>query len=159
MVMLWQTELGWPLPENRAEWLGLSSGLMFALSNVLARKATHLDIRLKSFGVWSGAVALSLLPALWTPPAFHSLVTLAPQTWLLLAAIGATIFGVTLAVQYGLAHTPANQAIVIFLFELVVAAISSYYLAGEAMTTREWLGGAMIVAASLFSGELEKAND
>ncbi|MDP2784248.1 MAG: EamA family transporter, partial [Sulfurimicrobium sp.] len=68
-------------------------------------------------------------------------------------------FGVTLTVQYGLSHTPANQAIVIFLFELVVAAISSYFLAGELMTMQEWLGGAMIVAASLFSGKLEQQHD
>ena len=54
--------------------------------------------------------------------------------WLLV--VGVTIFCVTLTVQFGLAHTPANQAIVIFLFELVVAAISSYFLAGEIMSRR-----------------------
>ncbi|HLA41347.1 MAG TPA: EamA family transporter, partial [Candidatus Glassbacteria bacterium] len=73
--------------------------------------------------------------------------------WLLLVSI--LIFAVTLTVQYGLARAPANQAIVIFLFELVVAAVASYLLAGEVMTLQEWLGGAMIVAASLFSGKLE----
>jgi drug/metabolite transporter (DMT)-like permease len=62
---------------------------------------------------------------------------------------------VNLVVQYGLTHTPANQAIVVFLFELVVAAMSSWLLADEAMDAREWMGGAMIVAASLFSGQLE----
>ena len=38
---------------------------------------------------------------------------------------------------------------VIFLFELVVAAIASYYLANEVMTWNEWVGGLLIVAASL----------
>jgi drug/metabolite transporter (DMT)-like permease len=37
------------------------------------------------------------------------------------------------------------------MFELVVAAVSSYFLAGEAMTAREWMGGAMIIAATLMS--------
>jgi drug/metabolite transporter (DMT)-like permease len=37
----------------------------------------------------------------------------------------------------------------------VVAALSSWLLAGEAMRPQEWVGGAMIVAASLFSGKLE----
>ena len=57
----------------------------------------------------------------------------------------------TLMVQYGLTHTLATRAVVIFLFELVVAAISAYLLAGEALGVREWVGGMMIVAASVFA--------
>jgi len=58
------------------------------------------------------------------------------------------------AVQYGLTHTPANQAIVIFLFELVFAAIAAYLLVGEKMTTQEMLGALLIVSASLLSGKV-----
>ncbi|WP_438362171.1 hypothetical protein [Methyloversatilis discipulorum] len=51
---------------------------------------------------------------------------------------------------------PASVAVIaLFLFELVVAAISSWWLAGEVMGLKEWIGGAMIIAASLFSGHLE----
>jgi drug/metabolite transporter (DMT)-like permease len=75
--------------------------------------------------------------------------------WLLVGLIGLVLLATNLFVQYGLTHTPANRAIVIFLFELVVAALSSWLLAEEAMTLKEWVGGAMIVAASLFSGKLE----
>lgn len=159
VVMLWRPEYGLPLPQNFAEWMGLSAGLMFALTNVLARKATEFDIVLKSVSVWSGVVLFSLLALLLNPAQFQVLPVLPLGGWVWLLAIGAAIFGVTLIVQYGLARTPANQAIVIFLFELVVAAISSYILAGEAMTAQEWVGGAMIVAASLFSGKLEQQHD
>lgn len=159
VVMLWRPEFGMPLPQNRAEWLGLSAGLMFALSNVLARKAHHLDVQTKSVSIWVGVALLSLLPILWTPAEAGHVVNLAWSGWLWLLVIGMAIFCVTLTVQYGLSHTPANQAIVIFLFELVVAAISSYFLAGEAMSAQEWIGGAMIVAASLFSGKLEKQHE
>ena len=65
------------------------------------------------------------------------------------------LLATNLFVQYGLTHTSANRAIVIFLFELVVAALASWLLAGEAMTLQEWLGGTLIVAASLLSGRLE----
>ena len=159
VVMLWRPEFGLPLPQNQAEWLALSAGLMFALSNVLARKAHNLDIQVKSLSIWIGVGLLSLVPILWAPSEAQPLTTLAWNGWLWLLFIGVAIFGVTLTVQYGLSHTPANQAIVIFLFELVVAAISSYFLAGELMTAQEWLGGAMIVAASLFSGKLEQQHD
>jgi drug/metabolite transporter (DMT)-like permease len=32
-----------------------------------------------------------------------------------------------------------------------VAAISSYLLAGESLSAREWIGGAMIIAAAVFA--------
>jgi drug/metabolite transporter (DMT)-like permease len=159
VVMLWRPEFGMPLPQNQAEWLGLSAGLMFALSNVLARKAHHLGVQTKSVSIWVGVALLSLLPILWAPSEAVALGTLAWSGWLWLLVIGVAIFCITLTVQFGLAHTPANQAIVIFLFELVVAAFSSYFLAGEIMSVQEWLGGAMIVAASLFSGKLEKQHE
>jgi drug/metabolite transporter (DMT)-like permease len=71
--------------------------------------------------------------------------------------VGLAIGSVTYAVQYGLARVPANQAIVIFLFELVVAAVASYFLAHEHMDRQEWVGALMIVTASLFSGHMEDA--
>src|SRR5574340_208128 len=40
VVMLWQPALGLPLPQTHAEWIGLASGFLFALSNVLIRKAS-----------------------------------------------------------------------------------------------------------------------
>lgn len=151
-VMLWQPGLGLPLPENGAEWAGLMAGFLFALTNVLIRKTPELPIEIKSMAVFAGVVALGLciLAAEATP----TVLPRQPLAWLLVLAVGAVLLAINLVVQYGLTHTPANRAGVIFLFELVVAAVSSWLLAGEAMSLKEWLGGAMIVAASLFSGQL-----
>lgn len=155
-VMLWQPSLGWPLPKNGAEWLGLSAGVMFALTNVLTRYAHSHSIHLKSFSVWAGVSVLSAIALVYQPPAPGVLQALSVTNWVWLLALGVLVYAATLVMQYGLTHMPANQAIVILLFELVVAAISAYYLAGETMTLREWAGGVMIVAASLFSGRLER---
>ena len=151
VVMLWQPSLGLPLPENGAEWLGLAAGFLFAFANVLIRKAQELSIEVKSMAVFAGVMVVGLAALPFEPGA----VTLPPAAgWLLVAVIGLVLLATNLFVQYGLTHTPANRAIVIFLFELLVAALASWLLAGEAMTLKEWLGGAMIVAASLFSGKL-----
>ena len=99
---------------------------------------------------------MALLTLAWQPATLQTLPHFPALSWIGMLALGGVVFFATLAVQYGLSNTPANQAIVIFLFELVVAAISSYFLAGEEMTAREWIGGAMIVTASLFSGKLEQ---
>lgn len=154
-VMLWQPSLGMPLPKNGAEWLGLAAGVLFALANVLIRKAAHLSIEVKSMAVFAGVVAVGLLALPLEPGALA--LPRQPLAWVLVLVVGAVLLAVNFVVQYGLMHTPANRAIVIFLFELVVAALSSWLLAGEAMGAKEWLGGSMIVAASLFSGRMEKA--
>jgi drug/metabolite transporter (DMT)-like permease len=152
-TMLWHPELGAPWPGNAAEWIGLAAGFLFALSNVLARRAPHLPIEAKSGAIFLGAVLVGalLLPFSGGLPVSR---LAAADALLLLALTGLVLLAINLVVQHGLAHTPANRAIVIFLFELVVAAVSSWWLAGEAMGPKEWLGGAMIVAASVFSGRL-----
>lgn len=151
-VMLWQPQLGLPLPVSGAEWLGLVAGFLFALANVLIRRAQGLSIEVKSMSVFAGVVLVGLAVL----PFETALPPLPPAAgWGLLALLGVVLLATNLFVQYGLGRVSANRAIVLFLFELVVAALSSWLLAGEAMGVREWAGGAMIVAASLFSGRLE----
>lgn len=155
VVMLWRPHAVLPLPRDAADWMGLSAGVMFALFNVLSRKSEEHSIVVKSASVFVGVALLSLLLVIFAPPEPAALPqTSAALSVTMLLLLGVVIFAVNIVVQHGLAHTPANQAIVIFLFELVVGALSSYFLAQETMTARQWAGGAMIVAASLFSGKL-----
>jgi drug/metabolite transporter (DMT)-like permease len=150
---------GLPMPTNPAEWLGLSAGIGFALTNVLTRKIRAAPIALRSLWVFAGVATLSALNALseaGPPQIAQAVSTLNVEAWLMIAGIALSLLLATFTVQYGLAHTPANRAIVILLSELVVAALASRFLAGESMDLREWIGGAMIVAATLFSGQLEQ---
>ena len=71
--------------------------------------------------------------------------------WLVMSLIAVLLVAVTLAVQYSVTQMSATRASVIFLFELVVAAVASYYLAHEVMTWNEWLGGGLIIAAALIA--------
>ena len=158
-IMLGRTGLVLPLPRSGAEWLGLSSGMAFALTNVLSRKARHVDVAVRSLSVWAGVSLVALPVMLLTEDPARSLRALDAYAWLLVVLLAMVIFSVNLVVQYGLANTGANQAIVIFLSELVFAAVGSYFLAYEAMTARQWLGGTMVVAAMLYSGRLQQATE
>jgi len=154
MVMLWQPG-AWPLPHNVAEWLGLSAGVMFAASNVISRHLGGVTEGAKSISIWAG-VAVLTVTGLWLFPRELDFIEHAGwSVWLLLLGVGLLIGSMTYAVQYGLARVPANQAIVIFLSELVVAAIAAYFLSDERMGVQEWLGAIMIITASLFSGHME----
>ncbi len=154
-VML-AAEAGLPVPRNAAEWLGLSAGIGFALSNVLARRLKSAPIALRTLWVFAGVVTVSMLYATAEGATPGVVRALDVQGWWLVLAIALALLFATFSMQYGLSHTPANRAVVILLAELVVAALSSRWLAGEIMEMREWIGGGMIVAATLFSGRMEK---
>lgn len=153
-IMLWEPRLGVPLPQNLSEWIGLSAGMSFAFSNVVSRRAAYLSVEAKSFSLWLGAVMLTLPFLLWQGGIAGHLLTISAQTWLLLVLMGITLGATSFAVQYGVTHLSANRAMVLFLFELVIAAASSYVLVDEVLHLREWLGAALIVSASLLSGKL-----
>jgi len=148
LVMLWPAQ-GWPLPANAAEWIGLSAGVSFALLNVLSLGAEVLTVEAKSTAIWLGVLLVSAFwlgfgGGVWAMP-----TSLVLADGLVLVLLGVVMFAISLIIQYGVARVPANTAIVVFLVELVAGAISSALLSDEVLTTREWLGGAMIVSASL----------
>lgn len=153
-IMLWKPSLGLPLPQSLSEWVGLSAGMSFALANVISRRTVHLSVEAKTFSVWMGATLLTLPFLFWQGGVLNQMVTIDKQTWLILVVMAIALASTSLLVQYGVTHLPANRAAVLFLFELVVAAISSYYIAGEELGIRDWLGAIPIIAASLLSGKL-----
>ena len=156
LVMLWPADGGLPLPANRAEWMALSAGVSFALANVVTRKIDEADYWAKALVVWAGVCVVAGFAAMFVAQPFAFLATVDRHTLLILLGVGLCNGAMTLAVQYGLSHTLANQASIIFLFELGVAALSSWWLVNEVLNVQEWIGAAMIIAGSLFSGHLEK---
>lgn len=153
LIILWQPRIGGPFPRSAAEWIGLSAGVAFALSNVLARRTIAIAIELKVLAVFAGCVAVGAVCLLFTAPAAVAW-SAALEHAMLLGLLSLVILSVNVAVQYGLSQVSANRAIVIYLFELVVTAVAAWLLAGELLTLKEWCGGAMIIAAGLLSDRL-----
>ncbi len=156
-IMLWEPKLGMPFPRNPSEWIGMSAGVGFALSNVVSRRAMHLSVEAKSVSIWFGTAALTA-PLIWWQGDW-GLWHADAISWTELGLLGVALCACSFAVQYGVSHMPANRATLLFLFELVVAAIASYFLAGEEPGLREWTGAVLIVSASLLSGRLYAEED
>ena len=154
-IMLWQPSVGWPVPRDAADWLGLGAGFSFALFNVLSRYADGISIESKSVVSFAGVVAVGA--SLMVADGASLPTANAAPIWLLLAVIGLVLLFVNLVVQYGLARVAANRAIVIMISELGFAALASWWLAGELLGLREWMGGATIVAAAVLSAKMERA--
>lgn len=151
-TMLWRPETGVPLPRDAADWMGLAAGFCFALFNVLSRRARDVPVDQRVMVSFAGVILLGVLIGGAELPVT---VSADASTWLLILVMGGVLLAVNLVVQFGLAHTPANQAIVIMLSEVGFAAASSWLLAAEMLGPQEWVGGAMIIAASLFTTKME----
>ena len=155
-VLLWEAGMAIPLPQDAADWLGLGSGFLFALFNVLSRLARIVPVEVKSMASFVGGVAVggALLGA-----GFGAPVTVAAgDAWTmagLFALLGLVLVAGNVVVQHGLSNMAANRAIVIMLVEVGIAAVSAWLLAGESFGWRETVGGAMILTASLFSARME----
>lgn len=141
----------WPLPQNKAEWLALGAGIGFSLTNVITRKSVHLSLAAKSMLVWVGVAGMALMLMPFISEQIPSPLFFNATHWWVMLLIALLLMAATLLVQYGVTKIAAMRASVLFLFELVVAAIASYYWANESMTVNEWIGGSFIIAAGLLS--------
>ncbi|RQO65549.1 EamA/RhaT family transporter [Aquitalea sp. FJL05] len=144
---------GAALLSQRYEWLALSGGISFALGNVLSKRARNLPVPVKSATIWFG-VALMGFIALASRQQLGAVLQTTGQAWLLLALLGMTLLATSIISQHGVSLLPASQTMTLMLLELVFAALSAYWLAGENMSLQEWLGGALIAGASLLSGKM-----
>jgi drug/metabolite transporter (DMT)-like permease len=152
-LMLTDGRFGLPWPQSASDWLALSAGIGFSITNVITRFSTHLSIAAKSMLVWLGVFALASIVLLWQGgvAGFSMLGSVNIHAMGLLLIIALMITSATLLVQYGVTKIPAIQASVLFMFELIVAAVAAYFLANEAMSVIEMAGGLCIVAAGLLS--------
>jgi drug/metabolite transporter (DMT)-like permease len=139
----------WPIPQNNSEWLALTSGMAFAIANVITRKSSHLTIRAKSFAVWLGVMGTAIMLAPFVGDSFPAPSFFSLNNWLAMGFIAIFLMAATILVQFGVTQLTAIRSSVLFLFELVVAAFASYYLAHEVMSVNEWIGGCLIIAAAL----------
>lgn len=125
--------------------LSISSGFAFALSNVVLRADTALGDLHRATAVWWGCVLIALPFALlqrWPSLAPSDYGYLLGFSWLWIA-------GATVAVQYGVARMPVSVSAVIMPFEVIVGAVSAWWLAGEAPSLLEVVGGVLILSAAI----------
>ena len=157
IIMLWNEEVGVPWPRDHADWLAVSSGFAFALSNVFVRRTQNAGVLLKSTASWTGVVVVAIVWILLS----HTGIP-AVSGGVLLAAVALGLFGflvMTLTVLYGVTHMPVHRSAVILLFELVVGAVSAQLLTDEVVLYREWLGGFMIVTAAYMAAHIHAGDD
>jgi drug/metabolite transporter (DMT)-like permease len=109
----------------------------------------HISIRVKTVSAWFG---VTLLASVWIVLGEVTMPQVTTGVWTWTTVIGCVmVIVMTLSVQYGVTNMPIYRSAIILLFELVATALSAHWLSEEVISTKEWLGGAMIVAAGYLS--------
>ena len=155
MIMLWHPEIGMPWPNDMADWLALFAGFMFSVNNVLSRKLADVAMEVKTTIVYWGVVMVAGLVLVLQQ---SSVPDISLNLWVAVMVFGGLCFtAMTVAVLYGLARMPVFRSAILMLSELVVAAISAWWLTNEQMSQTEWLGGALIFIAAYGMAKQGKA--
>ena len=145
VIMLWHESFGFPAPKDTADWLALSSGIAFAITNVLIHKLNHASIMVKTSTGWLGVLFLSFILIIFTEQKLSVSAEVIAGAWIL-GAVAMTMMNV--AVVYGVSNMPVHRSAIILLFEIVVGAVSSILLTNEVIELREWIGGGLVILAA-----------
>ncbi len=168
-LMLWSPAQGVPFPADPAEWAGLVAGIGYALSNVLTlrvvQRLPQVAPRQRTLLVFGGGALLGCCAACFeagSSSAAHfgwsqslAQLTRPGLAAALVVGLGAVLALNNVLIQHGLARVAANRAAVVMLLEIVVTALSAWWLAGEVPGPRELAGGMCIVLSALLAGILQ----
>ena len=145
VIMLWHESFGFPAPRDISDWLALSSGIAFAITNVLIHKLNHASVMVKTSTGWLGVLFLAFILIIFTEQKLAVSTEVIAGAWLL-GAIAMTMMNI--AVVYGVTNMPVHRSAIILLFEIVVGAVSSLLLTNEVIELREWIGGGLVILAA-----------
>lgn len=136
-------------PQTAAEWMGLLSGVLWALAMVYVRDAEGVAAIDKTVVVFAflGAlfVALNALPGGrgWGEPLLAQFDAI---VWLAVFAFIWTLPVIALT-MYGASYLDPGRVAILLMLEIVIGLLSAALLAGEPFGVRETLGGVLIIAA------------
>lgn len=148
-IVLYQPRLGLPLPHSLPDWMAVSAGLLFAITNVLLRRLQGLSDSARAVAMLAGSGALAgLLGVMLALAGTIAWPLHVPATAWPLVGMWALLFLVSnLCLQYGVARLPATITSVIMLAEILVASLSAWWLGAAELRPQDLIGGLLIIAA------------
>ena len=150
MLTIFGLGVQFPIPQNIGDWLGIASGVLWAVAMVRLRMSeSHSAIELTAgFFQWSlifSATAAFLLAPAYIPRVEQAL----PALPLLLIFMALLVLPGTYASLWGPKYLSPGIVGLLFMTEIVVGAISVALLAGEPFGIRELTGVLLIAGASM----------
>ena len=150
MLTIFGLGVKFPIPQNVGDWMGVASGLMWAVASLrirLNQNASAIDMTL-GFFFW--ATIFAIIIALIIAPNFVPTISqVLPALPILLVFVILLILPGTLASLWGPKFLNPGLVGLLFMTEIVVGSISVALLAGEPFGYREVIGIILISSASM----------
>ena len=151
MLIIFGLGVKFPIPQNIGDWMGVASGLLWAVASTrirLNQNASAIDMTL-GFFFW--ATVFSILIAMALASNFIPIASqVLPALPILLIFVILFILPGTLATLWGPKFLNPGLVGLLFMTEIVVGSISVALLAGETFGIREIIGIVLISSASMF---------
>lgn len=143
----------WPVPQGAADWLALAGGFSFALTNITLRCLRGVEAPARIFSMFAGGTVLAGAAALIGVGAGIVAAPPAPGwPWGAIAvALSLSFLASNMALQFGATRLTAHTTALIMLSEVVFASVSSVALGAAELAPRTLAGGALILAAAVWS--------
>ena len=155
-LISWHPEIEFTKSFDKADFYAVTSGVAFAITNILARKIGGVSHSVKMCSSWFGVMVLAGCGILLTQNGFP-VVTL--NNLLLIFVLGFPLMIImTWTALYAVCNLPIYLSSVLFLFEIIVGAISAVMLANEFITIIQFIGIIMILGAGLINTVTVKIN-
>ncbi len=141
---------GLPLPRNAGDWCAIGAGFCWGMTLSLVRARPAVDPHLSTLSAIVGAVVMSALVALASGASLPPSGTMTAGLGLALLAFGALAMWPSMIGQlWGARLVPATRAALLTMSELLVATVSAALLIGTTLTSVQFIGGLIIIAAVL----------
>ena len=151
MLTIFGLGVKFPIPQNFGDWMGVASGLLWAIASLrirLNQNASAIDMTI-GFFMW-GTIFAILIALTAAPSLIPSIPQVIPAFPILLIFVVLFILPGTLASLWGPKFLNPGLVGLLFMTEIVVGSISVALLAGEPFGYREVIGIILISSASMF---------
>lgn len=130
-----------------ADLMALTAGFCLSAAGVVNKLAIRIPMASRSFIPFIFSPLLAAVAHDFSPAPMPEMSSMA---WLLLAAFAFIwILGATIFTTIGVTHIEASRASILQVTELFVAIISAIVIGGENLEMKEYVGGILIVTATL----------
>ncbi len=134
-------------PLSEVDLMALAAGFCLSATGVVNKLAVKIPIASRSFIPFIFCPPLALLGNYFVPTPMPEMSLM---MWLLLAAFAFIwLFGATIFTTFGVTHIEASRASILQVTELFVAIISATMIGGEVLEMKEYIGGSLIIIATL----------
>lgn len=134
-------------PLSFADVTAFIAGIAYTAAGITNRAAREIPLVSRTLMSFVGCTAVALAGLTLHVP---EMPVLSAGGWALLCLFAFVwLLGGTLLTTYGVTHVQASRAAVLQVAELLVAVVSAMWIGGESLSTGEYVGGAMILSATL----------